>query len=448
MSNGKHLTLLERTTIEELLGENISISRIATKIGVAKSTVSREIALHAKEVRAKKCDCVHFINCRMTGLCEHCPYQRKKCRECPMAAKRCPKYEYRDCPEKSHAHTCNHCVKKGHCSKMKLFYHAGEAQEAYRTLLTEARNGFSLSEEELSALSGSLAGPIKNGQSIYAAMQACKEDIIVSESTVRRLIYAARLKGVQTIDLPKAVRFHKRNYDYRHKAKAIAAKKGRMIEDYNAFIREHGPLPVVEMDTVVSKKGTTAALLTLLFVDSSLQVAHLMANNTPGNVVDYFNDIELCLGKEKFMELFPVIITDNGTEFDDFEGIEDSLFGGKRTRVFFCHPYCSSEKPHCENNHGLIRRILKKGIDFTEITQTEVNVMMNHINSYVRKKFSGIPPVEIALMGMEVYEIKYFGLYAVDARDVVIHPSLLESFYKRTGQAYDTLGKLSGLTDS
>ena len=39
-------------------------------------------------------------------------------------------------------------------------------------------------------------------------------------------------------------------------------------------------------------------------------------------------------------------------------------------------------------NHELIRRILPKGSSFDELTQEDVNRMMDHINSYKRKKLN------------------------------------------------------------
>lgn len=52
---------------------------------------------------------------------------------------------------------------------------------------------------------------------------------------------------------------------------------------------------------------------------------------------------------------------------------------------FTTNPY---QKGACEVNHELIRRILPKGSSFDELTQQDIILMMNHINSYKRKKLN------------------------------------------------------------
>ena len=60
--------------------------------------------------------------------------------------------------------------------------------------------------------------------------------------------------------------------------------------------------------------------------------------------------------------IFVTITCDNGTEFADAEGIESKRRGkGKRTTVYYCHPYTPSERGTNENQNGLIRRLVPKG---------------------------------------------------------------------------------------
>ena len=47
---------------------------------------------------------------------------------------------------------------------------------------------------------------------------------------------------------------------------------------------------------------------------------------------------------------------------------------------------CPYQKGAIEVNHELIRRVLTKGSSFDNLTQEDVTRMMNHINSYKRKK--------------------------------------------------------------
>jgi hypothetical protein len=46
-----------------------------------------------------------------------------------------------------------------------------------------------------------------------------------------------------------------------------------------------------------------------------------------------------------FSKVFRTITVDNGTEFSDTEGMERSiLHPGRRTRVYYCHPYPDGEE--------------------------------------------------------------------------------------------------------
>ncbi len=87
----------------------------------------------------------------------------------------------------------------------------------------------------------------------------------------------------------------------------------------------------------------------------------------------------------------PVILTDNGSEFSNPRCIENGPDGKgfQRTRIYYCNPSAPYQKAEIEVGHEFIRRILPKGRSFDELTQADVELMMNHINSYRRKKLNG-----------------------------------------------------------
>ena len=101
-----------------------------------------------------------------------------------------------------------------------------------------------------------------------------------------------------------------------------------------------------------------------------------------------FNQLYVLLGHEKFTELFPVIVTDRGSEFTDPLGIEFNGNGERRTRVFYCDPQRSDQKGGCEVCHEMIRRVLPKKSSFDNLIQEDVSLLMSHINSYTRKKLN------------------------------------------------------------
>ena len=99
------------------------------------------------------------------------------------------------------------------------------------------------------------------------------------------------------------------------------------------------------------------------------------------------NGIERKLGA-LFPQIFLSITCDNGTEFSDAEGIENKRRGkGKRTTVYYCHPYTPSERGTNENQNGLIRRLVPKGTDLGTLSPQEVKAAEAWLNSYPRKMF-------------------------------------------------------------
>ncbi|MBQ9631523.1 MAG: IS30 family transposase, partial [Lachnospiraceae bacterium] len=58
-----------------------------------------------------------------------------------------------------------------------------------------------------------------------------------------------------------------------------------------------------------------------------------------------------------------------------------------RTEIYYCHPYCSSERGSNENQNKLIRRHIPKGIDFDDKTKKDVAEIESWMNNYPRKIF-------------------------------------------------------------
>ncbi len=55
-----------------------------------------------------------------------------------------------------------------------------------------------------------------------------------------------------------------------------------------------------------------------------------------------------------------------------------------RSRLFYCNPSSSGQKGACENNHEFIRRIIPKSTNLGQYTQSQIDIMMDYINSYGR----------------------------------------------------------------
>lgn len=171
-------------------------------------------------------------------------------------------------------------------------------------------------------------------------------------------------------------------------------REGRTFDDYEKFM-EHSRLNVVEMDTVVGYRGLGKRILTMIFQKNSVMLMFLLPDGTAASVKRIFDYLEGSLGVERFKRLFPIFLTDNGSEFkrvDDLELTEDYEY---RTRVFYCDPMSSWQKAHIEKNHEYIRYVLPKGKSFNPYTQEEITLLMNHINSTRRHSLGDISPYEL-----------------------------------------------------
>jgi IS30 family transposase len=187
-----------------------------------------------------------------------------------------------------------------------------------------------------------------------------------------------------------------------------------------------GDTAVVQMDSVEGKRDSTKVLLTLYFTEAQFMLAFLRDANTARSVTEIFNRLDNLLGREKFRQMFPVILTDRGSEFTDPLGVECDENGEIRTRVFYCDPQRSNQKGGCEVTHEMIRRILPKGTSFKDLTQEKVDLMMNHINSYTRKKLSDRSAHQLFsfLFGDDVAEKLHS--QPVDADEINLTPELLK----------------------
>lgn len=427
-----HLTLDDRVRIQHYLDDHHSIRYIAERLDRSPSTISREIKKHHRVIQTQNCDCIMFTSCYQRHLCGN-NYCNKLCRTCKKARKYCPDYSkcYCDALLATSNGMCNGCslvnLKKCHCEKH--IYTSSKAQEEYESELTNSRLGYDCTLHEFKTIDGIVTPLVKNGQSIYHILQNHKDELPVSESTIRRMIHNTDL-GCRNIDMRSVVqrKIKKRSRNSSLYKKSAITKIGRTYEDYLKFMSEHEDISVVEMDCVEGSKDSNATLLTLHFVQFHMQLAIIMNNQTSEDVVAALDMIEVSLGKELFVQCFELILTDNGHEFMDIEGLERSVYDSqKRTMIFFCEPNRSDEKGSCENNHKLIRYVIPKGTNMESYSQKQILLMMNHINSYSRKALFGKSPYDMAMSVMPEDFFTFLGLEKIPADEIILKPSLINS---------------------
>ena len=171
----------------------------------------------------------------------------------------------------------------------------------------------------------------------------------------------------RNIDLPETVQRQVKKVRPRNHRQFNMNKAGHYYEDYLEFLKTYDGIIGVQMDCVEGSKDSYATLLTLHFVHFHMQLAFIMDDQTSDCVVHTLDMIEEALGEKLFAVCFPYILTDNGHEFQNIDKMERSIYGGKRTRIFFCEPNRSDEKGACENNLKFIRRVIPKGTNMDSI---------------------------------------------------------------------------------
>lgn len=422
LKKGRHLSYGKRCKIETLLTEGHSLRYIAECVGCNPSTISREVKQHSFILKSHSNDCKNKPDCHRLHVCggSEC---RKKCKTCNKCKKYCPDYVQVFCSELENRMLCNGCHKLPYCQMQKKLYKADTAENEYREMLVSRRNGFDLTGEEIELINRQVSPLVMKGQSPYHIKQSLGENLIISEATLRRMINGNEL-DVRAIDLREAVKRKPRRRRRMHNELQSSSKAGHLYEDYLEYTDTHD-CNVVEMDCVEGKQEDVCAILTLHLVTFHLQLYFIMPEHTAECVVSALDMIEEALGTELFKQIFELILTDNGHEFWDIQSMERSITSGKRTSIYFCEPNRSDQKGACEVNHKLLRTIIPKGTSIDGFTQSDMNLITNHVNSYKRKSLFGKSPYEMAMEYMPRDFFILLGLETIPSEDVILSPKLL-----------------------
>lgn len=432
--NQKHLTLDQRIEIEKGLTENKSFSAIAKLIGKDPSTISKEVRLHAKTKERPDAGytnppCINRKNCKLTCLCdEQCGTLCKICKKQDMRCiDVCPNYRTAECEKlKKPPYVCNGCGKKTHCLMPRQFYSSKYANDCYRDTLVSSREGINQTPESIQKMNDLLTPLLKEKkQSIAHVYATHAEEIGCSRRTLYTYIDMGIFE-VRNIDLRRRVRYKKRKASTSTSSKDRTYRQGHNYEDFRKYIQQHPDTLVVEMDCVEGASGDDKALLTFVWRNCNLMLIFLLENQDQECVSEVFVWLEDELGQELFKKLFPVILTDGGSEFADREDLEHFCNGAPSTTVFYCDPYSFWQKGTIEKNHEYIRYILPKGTSFEHLTDKQVRLMMDHINNEKRDSLNGHSPYELSLLLLDNRLHEKLRLRYIEPDDVTISPNLLK----------------------
>lgn len=172
-------------------------------------------------------------------------------------------------------------------------------------------------------------------------------------------------------------------------------------------------------------------------------LAFLRERKTSATCVRVFNYLWKVAGPELFVQLFRVILTDNGGEFSDPKMIENyrsdlehnpNKLAPRGIRLFYCDSYTSSQKPHIERTHRDLRRILEHGTSFDALTQDAINLALSHLNSYTRSVLGNRTPYDVFVERFGEAGrlfLSNLGITRIEPNDVTLAPRLLGERFKR-----------------
>lgn len=230
---------------------------------------------------------------------------------------------------------------------------------------------------------------IEEGYSPAAALAVMEKegyDFTICVTTLYSYIDKGVFLNLTNKELPVKRNEKKRTY---RKTSAKRASKGESIENRPQEIDTREEFGHWEMDTVVGKKGVSKkSLLVLTERKTRKEIIFLLKEHTAAAVVKALDKLERRLGEKEFRNIFKTITVDNGSEFQDYEGMERSRRNKKkRTTVYYCHPYSSWERGSNENQNKLVRRHIPKGENFDDKTQKDIDNIAEWINNYPRRIF-------------------------------------------------------------
>lgn len=328
----KNLTYTQRLQIEQCFNAGLTRQAIADKLGIGIATVYRELRRGKYEHKVKSYyDCIGE------------PIYKTETRYSPELAQ--SKYEIN---------------KTSHGPQLKI----GNDFEFVRYV--EKR----IIKDHISPCA--VCGEIKRNKLFKTT---------ISKTTMYRYIEMGIFMNITMSHLPVGLR--KKQY---RKVKEKRPPRGTSIEKRPKEIAERNTFGHWEMDCVVGKQETKSVLLVLTERLTRYELIFKMPNKKAESVVKCLNKLEYKYGKD-FRKIFKSITVDNGTEFSDFNGIERSIYKGKRVDVYYCHPYSSCERGSNERINRDIRRLLPKGTNFTPCTDEEIQAVQDWVNDYPRAIF-------------------------------------------------------------
>ena len=200
-----------------------------------------------------------------------------------------------------------------------------------------------------------------------------EENIHVSPEWIYQYVLRDKQDGG---DLYKYLRCQKQRKKRYGKPDSRGQIKGRVsIDERPKVVNERSRIGDWEADTVIGKQGGNV-LVTLVERKTRWSTIGKAPNRTAAEVRAVIVKRLLPLS-----EHVHTLTYDNGKEFALHQDIDKEL----QSDGYFAHPYHSWERGLNENTNGLIRQFFPKGKDLSEVTDEEIQTVMDKLNNRPRK---------------------------------------------------------------
>ena len=195
----------------------------------------------------------------------------------------------------------------------------------------------------------------------------------VSPEWIYRYIFADKESGGRLYTYLRCQKKRKKRYG---SADSRGQLKNRVsIDERPSIVDERQRVGDWELDTVIGRCGGVV-LVTAVERKTRFSVIGLASNKTAEAVKKEILDALTPLAA-----WVKTLTYDNGKEFALHEDIAKAL----NASGYFAHPYHSWERGLNENTNGLIRQYVPKGTSMDDLTQLEVNSIMDRLNNRPRK---------------------------------------------------------------
>lgn len=196
----------------------------------------------------------------------------------------------------------------------------------------------------------------------------------VSVPTLYRYIADGLIPEVTNADLWEKP---KRKRAYNQVKQAKRPPRGISIEQRPKEINTRQQFGHWEIDCVVGKsKGHGESVLTLTERKTRYEIILKLKTRTAKEITTKLKAIV----KKYPPGTFKSLTADNGSEFSDYQALSTIV-----PLVFYCHPYCSSERGTNERHNRIIRRFFPKHQSMKKRTQRDCDQVAEYMNNLPRK---------------------------------------------------------------